>query len=226
MESHMTVVSGEFLMGEAEGVISLSKRIGLFNKILTKFGYTNIAIKNVMFSFKSRSPSQATGTMKLRLMDRRLDDKDDQFIDGISFDVKDWIKFSWAYPCWFHYKDFEVGEKDLIEIEWDVERSNIVDSISIGHYKVKITYSMQNEITILRSMPNVAARVHSQVSSSKFQKKGKTGRMYKSADSVLNISESPMNPNSLADRSYLERKKELLKKSEASLFPPRTYLDA
>nr|WNV48275.1 MAG: movement protein [Cnidium virus 2] len=221
MESHMTVVTGEFVAGQVDGVISLSKKIGLFNRILTKFGYTNIAIREVMFSFKSRCASQALGTMKLRLMDRRLEDPDDQYIDGIAFDVKDWITFSWNYPCWFHYKDFEVGDKDLIEVEWDIERSNMVDSISVGHYKVKITYAMQNEITRLKSVPNVAAKVHTQVSSSKFLKKSKTGRVYKSADTLLNVSNTPNREALKGTKSFLDRKEELLTKSMGSLFPPR-----
>nr|WNV48267.1 MAG: hypothetical protein [Cnidium virus 2]WNV48281.1 MAG: hypothetical protein [Cnidium virus 2] len=221
METYMTVVSGEFVTGQTDGVISLSKRIGLFNKILTKFGYTNIAIKNVSFIFKSRCAAQATGTMKMKLVDRRLEDPDDQYIDGISFDVKDWIKFSWNYPCWFHYKDFEVGDKELIEIEWDIDQSNMIDSISVGHFKVKIAYSMQNDITILKNMPNVASKMHSQLSSSKFLKRGKGGKQYKSTSDLLNISYSP---NVVIDKNYEasdRRKKELLSKSSLSLFTPR-----
>nr|UQU68820.1 4b (movement protein) [Sambucus cytorhabdovirus]UQU68826.1 4b (movement protein) [Sambucus cytorhabdovirus] len=221
MESHMTVVSGEFVAGQVDGVISISKKIGLFNKILTKFGYTNIAIREVIFSYKSRCASQAQGTMRLRLMDRRLEDPDDQYIDGISFDVKDWTTFSWSYPCWFHYKDFEVGDRDLIEVEWDIERSNMVDSISVGHYKVKIAYAMQNDITRLRSVPNVAARIHSQSASSKFQKKNKNGKFYSSADTMLDVSQSPPAAINAVDKSYIRRKQELLTRSTGSLFPPR-----
>ncbi|DAC81995.1 4b protein [Trichosanthes associated rhabdovirus 1] len=222
MESHMTVVSGEFVTGSSEGVISLSKKIGIFNKILTKFGYTNIAIKNVQFIFKSRCAAQAVGTMRLRLVDRRLEDPDAQYIDGISFDVKDWINFSWAYPCWFHYKDFEAGDKDLIEIEWDVERSNMVENVSIGHYKIKITYAMQNDITVIRCSPNTAAKTHTQVHPNKFQKKNKTGRLYKSTEQMLDVSHSPLQGKGDDEYGSANRKKELIYKSVPSLFPKRT----
>lgn len=217
----MVVSSGEFTMGETDGVISLSKKIGLFQKLLTKFGYTNIAVHQVIFKYKSRCPAGAEGLMTLKMVDRRLDDPDDMMIDGLSFDVKDWIVFSWSYPCWFHYKDFESKEKDLLEIEWGVSGSNMIDSVSLGHYKVKIAYKMRNDITRLVSNPNIAQKVHSQVHVSKFVKKQKTGRLSKSTGNLLNVSSPPDSGMKNTKNSSDYRKEELLTVSAERLFPIR-----
>ncbi|DBA36980.1 TPA_asm: P3 [Chrysanthemum alphacytorhabdovirus 1] len=223
MESRMTIISGEFATSDNEGVISLSKKIGVFNKILVKLGYTNIAIKQVLFKYKSRCSHKATGVMNLRLLDRRMEDPDEQYIDGLRFNITDWINFSWSYPCWFHYKDFETKEGDLLEIEWDVTGSNVVDHVSLGHYKVKIVYQMQNDITMLKPMKNVAMKTHSQEKPEAFVRKGKKQYVTRSAANLLNISETTPtrdDPNNQAET----RKSELLQRSMDSLFPQRGRL--
>ncbi|DBA36928.1 TPA_asm: P3 [Arctium alphacytorhabdovirus 1] len=220
MESQMTVVNGEFATSENDGIISLSKKIGMFNRILVKFGYTNIAIKQVLFKYKSRCSHRATGVMNLRLLDRRMEDPDEQYIDGLKFNVTDWVNFSWSYPCWFHYKDFETKDRDLLEIEWDVVGSNVIDHVSLGNYKVKIVYQMQHDITVLKPSRNVAMKTHSQVKPEDFVKKGRTKYISKSSSDLLDVSaKTPLHP-SLEDQAEL-RKNELLSKSQTSIFSTR-----
>ncbi|DBA37000.1 TPA_asm: P3 [Euphorbia alphacytorhabdovirus 1] len=170
MSSFALTIRGELSPDCDQKIVKLSKKFSILQFLWVSAGYDNIAISRMKFSYKSRCPKVAEGTVELTIKDLRLEDADMQEVANVSFDVKDWVEITWSYPIWFHYTDFSNKDNSVLNMCLDIIETNMSEKFSLGSYKIKIYYRVQNQITRFRQMANKALLIDQTVQSEPIRK--------------------------------------------------------
>ncbi|BAM36032.1 3 protein [Persimmon virus A] len=156
MTSFVSTFKGELNADYTQQVVKLSKKLPILQSLWISAGFDNVSITKLAFSYKSRCPKAATGVVEITIRDLRLEDADKQEVAFVTFNVKDWVELSWSYPVWFHCTDFNGKHESVLDMCLDVVDTNMSEQFSLGSYKMKIYYRVQNQITKFRPSINRA----------------------------------------------------------------------
>ncbi|WNB40282.1 putative movement protein [Plumbago necrotic spot associated virus] len=126
------VLKSEVVTGGDMNVISLTKKLNLFQKI-SLINAKNVRIKNLRISYLPRTGTLGTGKITATVRDNRIDgDMGSQVINELTFSAEDAMVANWCSCIWLPKSEFTSNRDPPITFEMELTECNMMAGCSIG----------------------------------------------------------------------------------------------
>ncbi|UTQ50593.1 MAG: movement protein [Cirsium cytorhabdovirus 1] len=139
-------VETELKMEEEDGVVSLTKKLNLWQMVKTNW-MKNVQMSRINFSFESRAGPLAEGTITASIIDNRISsDISDNMLKSISFLVTQDVAFHWDYNVNFELESLRSGLESPLLLMTSVTDCNVKPRHSLGQIRVRVEMTTSSKM--------------------------------------------------------------------------------
>nr|UNG40233.1 P3 protein [Tomato yellow mottle-associated virus]UNG40239.1 P3 protein [Tomato yellow mottle-associated virus]UNG40245.1 P3 protein [Tomato yellow mottle-associated virus] len=196
-------VKTELTMSEEDGVVSLTKRLNLWQTLKSKW-MENVQLSNINFSFESRGGPLAEGRVTASVHDNRIsDDTSDNTLKSVTFSVTQDISFSWNYNVNFEVDSLRHERESPLILVTKISECNMRPGYSLGQIRVQIEMTTSDKMIrrISKSPVIKLFRDHKMSENERLGRRTSIERLEAAQNKPLTIKEGPQGPYMELDRS-------------------------
>ncbi|QYF49882.1 MAG: putative movement protein [Hainan cytorhabdovirus] len=196
-------VKTELKMAEEDGIVSLTKRLNLWQTLKTKW-MENVQLSNIHFSFESRGGPLAEGNVTASVHDNRIsEDLSDNTLKSVTFSVTQDISFSWNYNVNFEVDSLKSERESPLILITKISDCNMRPGYSLGQIRVQIEMTTSDKMIRRMSKSPVIKlfRDHKMSEKERLTRRTSIESLEAALNKPLTIKEGPRGPFMEIERS-------------------------